>query len=307
MAGQQRGRERAASASTRVRSAAASVRAPPDGGERGGARTRRARAYDPAGYGPPHGLGRDPGPRRGGRPPGAAPPRGAPRCAGIPHELVFVDDGSTRPLGGADRGARGAPRTGIVLVQLSRNFGMEIAMSAGLDHARGDHVVLMHADLQDPPELIPEMLAKARARRRRRLRAPDRPRRELAQARARDRLLRADGAPGARALPGPGGRLPADVAARGRDAARRCPSAAASCAGWSPGSASSRCRSSTAAPGATPAAARPTARCSGSRSRRSRRSRTCRWRSRLLRDRSPRRCRAWPPSVILVLDDRRAG
>ena len=31
-------------------------------------------------------------------------------------------------------------------------------MSAGLDHARGDHVVLMHADLQDPPELIPEML-----------------------------------------------------------------------------------------------------------------------------------------------------
>jgi glycosyltransferase involved in cell wall biosynthesis len=40
---------------------------------------------------------------------------------------------------------------------------MEIAMSAGLDHARGDHVVLMHADLQDPPELIPEMLEKARA------------------------------------------------------------------------------------------------------------------------------------------------
>jgi glycosyltransferase involved in cell wall biosynthesis len=36
-------------------------------------------------------------------------------------------------------------------------------MSAGLDHARGDHVVLMHADLQDPPELIPEMLAAARA------------------------------------------------------------------------------------------------------------------------------------------------
>ena len=50
-----------------------------------------------------------------------------------------------------------------MLVQLSRNFGMEIAMSAGLDHARGDHVVLMHADLQDPPELIPEMLEKARA------------------------------------------------------------------------------------------------------------------------------------------------
>jgi dolichol-phosphate mannosyltransferase len=39
---------------------------------------------------------------------------------------------------------------------------MEVAMSAGLDHASGEHVVLMHADLQDPPELIPEMLAKAR-------------------------------------------------------------------------------------------------------------------------------------------------
>ncbi|MGH2948234.1 MAG: glycosyltransferase family 2 protein [Solirubrobacteraceae bacterium] len=76
---------------------------------------------------------------------------------GIPHEIVFVDDGSS------DRSAAiveelAAREPGIVLVQLSRNFGMEVAMSAGLDHARGDHVVLMHADLQDPPELIPEML-----------------------------------------------------------------------------------------------------------------------------------------------------
>ena len=81
---------------------------------------------------------------------------------GIPHELVLVDDGST------DRSvemieswiARGED---VVLVKLSRNFGMEVAMSAGLDHARGEYVVLMHADLQDPPELVPEMLAKARA------------------------------------------------------------------------------------------------------------------------------------------------
>jgi glycosyltransferase involved in cell wall biosynthesis len=50
----------------------------------------------------------------------------------------------------------------VVLVELSRNFGMKIAVSAGLDHARRAHVVLMHAGLQDPPELIPDMLAIAR-------------------------------------------------------------------------------------------------------------------------------------------------
>jgi polyisoprenyl-phosphate glycosyltransferase len=75
-------------------------------------------------------------------------------------EVVFVDDGSTdRSAEMIERWARS--EDGVVLVQLSRNFGMEIAMSAGLDHARGDHVVLMHADLQDPPELIPEMLKAA--------------------------------------------------------------------------------------------------------------------------------------------------
>jgi glycosyltransferase involved in cell wall biosynthesis len=75
-------------------------------------------------------------------------------------EIVYVDDGST------DRSAEliedwTRQDEATVLVQLSRNFGMEIAMSAGLDHARGRFVVLMHADLQDPPELIPEMLSLA--------------------------------------------------------------------------------------------------------------------------------------------------
>jgi polyisoprenyl-phosphate glycosyltransferase len=78
------------------------------------------------------------------------------------YEIIYVDDGSTdRSAELIESWAAGDDRS--VLVQLSRNFGMEIAMTAGLDHARGDYVVIMHADLQDPPELIPEMLTLARA------------------------------------------------------------------------------------------------------------------------------------------------
>ena len=73
------------------------------------------------------------------------------------HEVVYVDDGST------DRSAEliegfTAAEPNVMLVKLSRNFGMEVAMSAGLDYTRGEWVVLMHADLQDPPELVPDML-----------------------------------------------------------------------------------------------------------------------------------------------------
>jgi polyisoprenyl-phosphate glycosyltransferase len=77
------------------------------------------------------------------------------------YEVVYVDDGSVDSSAAMiEELAR--EREHVVLVRLSRNFGMEIAMSAGLDHARGDYVALCHADLQDPPELIPDMLACAR-------------------------------------------------------------------------------------------------------------------------------------------------
>lgn len=76
------------------------------------------------------------------------------------YEVVFVDDGSGDGSPAlVEALAREDPS--VVLVELSRNFGMEVAMSAGLDHASGELVVLMHADLQDPPELIPEMVEAA--------------------------------------------------------------------------------------------------------------------------------------------------
>ena len=67
-------------------------------------------------------------------------------------EIVFVDDGSHD---GSVAIISGLQRTDarVRLVRFSRNFGHQAALSAGLDHARGDIVILMDADLQDPPEL----------------------------------------------------------------------------------------------------------------------------------------------------------
>jgi polyisoprenyl-phosphate glycosyltransferase len=77
-------------------------------------------------------------------------------------EIVYVDDGSTDRSSELIHGWMDDPRADVVLVRLSRNFGMDVAMSAGLDHTSGEYVALMHADLQDPPELLAEMLARAR-------------------------------------------------------------------------------------------------------------------------------------------------
>lgn len=76
---------------------------------------------------------------------------------GEPWEIVFVDDGSQDGSAEylADLMAR---EPGLKLVRLSRNFGKEAAMTAGLEHATGAAVILLDADLQDPPELIPDMV-----------------------------------------------------------------------------------------------------------------------------------------------------
>ena len=73
-------------------------------------------------------------------------------------ELILVNDGSRDGTLEVMMDLRARdPR--VAIVNLSRNFGKEIATTAGLDHAHGDAVIVVDADLQDPPEVIPELVA----------------------------------------------------------------------------------------------------------------------------------------------------
>lgn len=77
---------------------------------------------------------------------------------GSPYELVYVNDGSRDGTMAVLRTLR-ASDDRVAIIDLSRHFGKEIAMTAGLDQARGDIAIVMDADLQDPPEFIPELIA----------------------------------------------------------------------------------------------------------------------------------------------------
>ena len=79
------------------------------------------------------------------------------------YELIFVDDGSTD--GSYEKLVALAKRDADTkIIKFSRNFGHQIAITAGIDLAKGDAVVVIDADLQDPPEVIKEFVGKMAGR-----------------------------------------------------------------------------------------------------------------------------------------------
>jgi len=80
---------------------------------------------------------------------------------GLRTAILYVDDGSRDHTWDVMRQLAQEDER-VETLRLSRNFGKELALTAGLDHARGDAVVVIDADLQDPPELIPQFVARWR-------------------------------------------------------------------------------------------------------------------------------------------------
>src|SRR5204863_7749506 len=78
---------------------------------------------------------------------------------GSTYEIIIINDASTDGSLAWLRDAH-ARDSRLKVVNLARNFGHQIAISAGIDRARGEAIVMMDADLQDPPEVIPEFVRK---------------------------------------------------------------------------------------------------------------------------------------------------
>lgn len=85
--------------------------------------------------------------------------RAAMRSIGLPYEVILVNDGSRDGTLRIIREACAADPD-VKLLSLSRNFGHQTAITAGMDHACGQAIVVIDADLQDPPEVIAEMVAR---------------------------------------------------------------------------------------------------------------------------------------------------
>ncbi len=79
------------------------------------------------------------------------------RSCGMPYEIIYVNDGSRDGTMKILRGiAKEHPE--VKVFSFSRNFGHQMAVTCGMDHAKGDALIIIDADLQDPPELIPDMV-----------------------------------------------------------------------------------------------------------------------------------------------------
>lgn len=78
---------------------------------------------------------------------------------GEPYELIFVNDGSRDATAEIARAICGSDKN-VRFIDFSRNFGHQIAITAGMDYSMGESIVVIDADLQDPPEIIPEMIEK---------------------------------------------------------------------------------------------------------------------------------------------------
>src|SRR5262245_26079167 len=78
---------------------------------------------------------------------------------GLSYELVFVDDGS-RDMTPQQLHLLASRDPRLIVIELARNFGHQVAITAGLDHTSGRAVVVMDGDLQDPPEVLPQFIAK---------------------------------------------------------------------------------------------------------------------------------------------------
>ncbi len=84
------------------------------------------------------------------------------RAVSMSYEIIYVDDGSTDDTAAILKRLREGDEA-VAIIELSRNFGKEVALSAGLDHASGDAVIIIDADLQDPPELVDDFLREWRS------------------------------------------------------------------------------------------------------------------------------------------------
>ena len=155
-------------------------------------------------------------------------------------ELIYVDDGSRDATLDLLRGLQRADSR-VRVIALSRNFGQQVAITAGLAEAAGDAVTLIDADLQDPPEIISEMLERWR-------RGADvaygvRSEREGETTFKRldiQGILQAHGPHRGHLHPARRRRFPADGPQGGGTRSSPCRNATASCAAWWPGSAFAR-------------------------------------------------------------------